>query len=232
MKSIRTIIFILTIGFFLSIPVAYLHAQLKTTSKTVVTKVGNAPELPGSGGPAPEPPSDIRQGIIDTFDITLNGFTQEKLLMAWNKFHDISHTKFFNLVGDVTIDVWDQTSEQQGCGAIKLRRGLVNDANQTLFNIILIHELGHVIYWCNDPSVNYMYEHENSFVTDKPLTYYSAVSCYGTSRITEDYAETIAYYLNPGVVDQTACGSYNVVPYGNGRAPAHFDVAKKILGEY
>ena len=205
-------------------------ADYKTESNKVETRVGNPKAT--TPGNAPPPPSDLRQGIIDEFGITFNGLSQEKLQYAWEKFWDIKHTKFFDLLGNVTIDIHDDTSEQVNCNLIRLRRGLVEDGGEVLFKAVITHELSHIIYHCNDESLSHTVDHENAFAAEGGVTYYGEVACYGTAPITEDYAEMLAYYLNPGVVEQTGCGSRGVVPYADGKFPKHYATAKMILGDY
>lgn len=208
-------------------------ADYRSESNKTMTRVGNPTSgSPGSESPAPPPPSDIRQGIIDEFGITFNGLSQEKLQFAWEKFWDIKHTNFFNLLGDVTVDIHDDTSEQVNCGLIKLRRGLVENGGEELFKVVITHELSHIIFHCNDESKSHRIDHENAFADEGGVTLYGEVACYGTSPISEDYAEMLAYYLNPGVIEQTGCGSRGVEPYADGKFPEHFKVAKMILGEY
>jgi hypothetical protein len=206
-------------------------ADYRTESNKVITKVGNPQDT--THGTAPPPPADIRQGIIDQFGITMNGFQPQQLQWAWEKFWDVSHTNFIDLVRGTEITAFDGMSEQTGCRSFLLRSSLgIDRGDETLFKVVLIHEMGHIIYHCNVESKAHIVDHENAFSAEGGMTLYGETACYGTEPTHEDYAEMIAYYLNPGVIEQTACGSRGVVPFADGKYPLHFMTAKEILGDY
>ncbi len=229
MKKSSVIIFTIFVLFF-SFGLS-LYAQ--TRSEKVTTRVGNpTTQPPTQGGEAPPPPQDIRQGIIDEFGITMNGFTQEQLQWAWEKYWDVSHTNFINLVRGTVVTAHSGMSEQTGCKTFLLRDELgITRGDATLFKVVLIHEFGHIIYWCGDGE-RATTDHENAFVSEGGMTGYGASGCYGTPPITEDYAEMITYYLNRNVLEQTGCELRGVVPFADGKYPKHFETARKILGDY
>lgn len=204
---------------------AVILAQSTTTSNKVITSVGN----PIGSSPFVEP-SNLRQTLIDKFNITMNGFSNQQLQWAWEKFWDVSHTKLINLVKGTTITaVSGELSRQTGCKTVEFGTRAQSDVS---FKTVLVHELGHIIYWCNPIELTNRRDHQNTLAEEGGLTGYSQNPCYGSSSVTEDYAETIAYYLNPGVVEQVPCNNRGRIPFSEGKFQKHYNVARSILGEY
>ncbi|MBI1981984.1 MAG: hypothetical protein HYW64_02035 [Candidatus Levybacteria bacterium] len=182
----------------------------------------------------PAAPSDLRQAISGQFGITMNGFDQQHLQWAWDKLWDVSRTNFITLVRGTTITA-SSDSEQTGCKTIRLAQY----GPQELFNVALIHELGHIILNC---SKAYAYEQEHAGVwrTEGGVTRYAQTACTyppqnrGSWQFrSEDYAEMITYYLNPTAWAQTArCAGRQLNPYLNNGYPLHYNLAKKVLGAY
>lgn len=239
---------LLTLLLFLS-GTTLLNAQT-FKSNQFVTKVGDAPEdqKPISGGPrqkAPEPPANIRDAIYDQFNIELNGFSPQELDWAWAKFWDVKHTKFFELAQGTRVYRTTGGSEVKGC---TVYFDYYN--TQELFNVILIHELGHIIQNCAGDRRSFVTKHNNIYLNGQnPLTGYGtpktrggsgvALSCFGYPAWGENYAELIAYYLNPTAKEQTVAGggssgciNNNTVPFADGKHQDYFDLAREILGEY
>lgn len=194
------------------------------------------PQLP-QGPPVtpPSTPSDLRQAIYNQFGVTMNGFDRQHLQWAWEKLWDISRTKFTTLVRGTTITA-SSDSGQTGCRTVRLAQY----TPQELFNVALIHELGHIIRNCVNERDAYWNEHENVWKTEGGITQYARTACTydykdrGSWQFkSEDFAETIAYYLNPNADAQTArCAGRQVNPYLNNGYPLHYNVARKILGTY
>ncbi len=114
--------------------------------------------------------------------------------------------------------------------------------NQSMFDILLTHEFGHVIDFCTTSKDSLHDEHTTVFKDEKGVTDYARNNCVsgtegrGRPSEAEDYAEMISYYLNPGANVVSDCKSNpNAVeanPYNNGGFPEHYNLAKQILGTY
>ncbi len=191
----------------------------------------------GSGGTTPQPsqppisitppPGGLRQSIMDRFGIIMNGFDNQQLQWAWEKFLSVSGTRFNGLVKGVTI-IADNDSRQVDNNTIYLKKL----TQQDLFNVVLTHELGHIIRWRTD---SYIAELRQAISQEGYVTSYSAnaPSCTGSDKFNEDYAEMIAYYLNPASPSQTAsrCSSGSN-PYINNGFRLHYNIARQILGTF
>lgn len=208
-------------------------------SNEVITRVGNPrTSSPGTGSgvhpKAPPPPDDVRQAIIDKFGITMDGFNHDNLVWAWEKFWDVSNTHFIELAKGTTLtEAAGRIPEQLSCTQIVIN----NSANQQRLNVILLHELGHKIDHCNPEPLSHHEEHEQVYAKEKNLTGYGlpnerGQACFGTPAVNEDYAEMITYYLNPGVKELIECNRQDQVPFADGKYPLHYQLAKKILGDY
>lgn len=225
------------LGFFTYFPI--LVSAQTTYSPCAVTKIGSPTALPilppgCQTGIRPKPPaypSDLRQAMIDKFQVTLNGFGQDQLKWAWEKFWDVSNTKFPALVKGTTLTAVEPgLSEQTGCRTVNMGAYTTEE----LFKVIIIHELGHVIRNCNQDIDSLKSAHLDALSHEGGVTAYADTACLpGTDRESEDYAEMIAYFLNPDVVEQTvrSCNR-GVVPFANNKYPKHFALAKQILGNY
>lgn len=185
-----------------------------------------------------QPGSDVRQALIDTFGITVDRrFTPDQMRTLWNKFRDVSNTNFNKLVrGTVITAVEGGNSRQTGCNAIDLGVSLTGE----ILTVVAIHEMGHVIRNCPQPFYD---EQLKAYQAEGGVTNYSRTACTYITREhpiptaweheSEDYAETITYYLHPQASEQTAaCAGRGPNPYANGKKPLHYAVAKKILGAY
>lgn len=199
-----------------------------------------------SPGPGPEPscneapPSgDLRQALIDRFGITMNGFDQTRLRYAWEKFCQLSSTKFNSLVrGSVINTTSPADSQQVGCPGSPVAVYLGAYQQEELFKVILTHELGHVIRNCSSRAASAWDQHLNALRAEGGLTGYSRQLCTYSNpgawqRESEDFAEMIAYYLNPNANEQTTarCSS-GPNPYTGGKNPLHFETARQILGDF
>lgn len=200
-----------------------------------------------AGHPTPPGyPADLRSAIQQTFGITINGMNNTELKWAWEKLWDVSNTKFIPLVrnGHVTIFSTPGGTAYTHCdhGSCDVHLHEFNNSNS--FDVIFTHELGHVISFMNPDSDSHRSEIPKAIIFDAIyppslagwMTYYSELACLYHpptlgAKLGEDYAETIAYYLNPKSDMLTACGG-GPNPYANGNHPQHFLLAQKILGLY
>lgn len=228
-----------------------VFAQYQTNA-SATTKVGNPKTSPpggndtgggGGGIPAPPVPGDIKQAIRNTFGITMNSFDDQHLQWAWEKFWDISDTQFIDLIRGAVVTglQGDSQSMQNGCPPNETVR-LGQYRNREYFKFILTHELGHSIQICKTHVQSRYEEHKNAFAAERGVSFYAnnSVSCSGSRNVTnlnEDYADTIAYFLNPSAgLASGGCpnlGEPQSPPnpfFVENRHPLHYTVAKGILG--
>jgi hypothetical protein len=229
MKKIAVLSFLVLITSF-GAKVAF--AQYRSESNKVTTRVGNPTT---SGGPVNIPPisGDPRQAVIDQFGVTISAnHPSEYAVWAWELLWRVSKTSFDERVRGTFVDRDDTGSWQEGCKEINIR----GTYDQSLFNVVFIHEMGHIIKNCPEGRETYSDAHNTARSAEGPLTVYSRVLCTYDSpgeweRESENYAEMITYYLNPDSDSRTACG-VEPNPYANGGHPEHKRVAEQILGSY
>jgi hypothetical protein len=224
-------------------------SNLSTQSNAVCVKVGNPSEdqkpaacsakVPGGGGPRPEAPpaeGDIRGAILEQFGVSMNGYDRQRLQWTWEKLWEVSNTNFVELVRGSVVQVTSTSnSHQVGCpgAAVAVYLGPFND--EYTFKQAFAHELGHVIANCSTKRTAHWQEYLNAHRTEGGVSHYgrNAESCTGSDSISEDFAEMIAFYLNPGVA--TTIVACNRTPEQVNMAadfPMHFEVAKAILGVF
>lgn len=215
-------------------PYAHLTGGQPTNCMhTYNTLLGVAAELnvcTAPSSPIQAPAGDLQQTILTQFGVTMSGFSDTQLQWAWEQLARLSSTNFTNLArGTKITKIPGFVSEQTNCRSVNL--GDYQD--KTLFQVTITHELGHIIYWCNANDKNYKTEHSKAFDIEGGVTGYAqfAYECYKSTSITEDYAETTAYYLNPGIVEQTRCHNRGQAPFGNSRYPMHYNVGTSIYGK-
>lgn len=179
---------------------------------------------------APVQTGNLQQSIGKEFGITMTGFSDRQLQWAWEQLGRLSGTEFINLAGGTKIvRISGFVSSQLNCRNIEF--GDYQD--KTLFQVTLTHELGHIAYWCNPNESSKRSQQAIAFDQEGGVTGYAqfAFECYRSSSITEDYAEMSAYYLNPGIPEQTRCHNREQVPFGSNRFPVHYNVAGSIYGK-
>lgn len=205
-------------------------------SNCVITKVGNPT------GPTPFcQADDLRQVIIDDFGVTMNGFEDKFLQWALEIFQASSDTNLSSLINGATVE-----ANCIGCGGKQV--GCKNetsiylepyDSSAAYFKFILIHELGHFIRNCQPREISKYNQHINAIYIDQYISYYAenASSCADTTSNSEDYADTIAYYINPEsghVSGPTSCPTtgrtppnplFDLIPVKT----EHLSVAQQIL---
>ncbi|OGE43910.1 hypothetical protein A3B45_02675 [Candidatus Daviesbacteria bacterium RIFCSPLOWO2_01_FULL_39_12] len=185
------------------------------------------------------PAGDLKQAILNTFSIVMNGFDQKQLAWAWEKLSCASSTNFINLVkGTVVTRVDGRTSEQTGCKTINLANYGDRAGDDIVFKVALTHEMSHVIDNCIVNELSHSAELYN-IVYPGPeggLTTYAREApypgCIGPGQESEDYAEMLAYYLNLDASEIGPCLIDTIPPnpYKDGAHPEHYLLAKTILG--
>lgn len=211
-------------------------------SNRVIVKIGNAPESerPKTGGEPAPPPSlaTLKQDIQSKFGITLNGYGNQYLVWAWERFHEVNGTNFFDLTKGTIIEVGEgQMSKQIDCPSNpNLYDVLLSPYNnERTFKAILIHELGHVIRNCNNRQTIQYLEHEQAYAKEYGVSYYAnnAYDCTKSDNLSEDYADMVVYYLDPITTHQSAaCATVEKSPNLQQNFPLHYNVANTVLGDY
>lgn len=246
-KKLFRIIFWAVVGFSAFVVFMFIFRWgIKMNSLLSPYSVGFAEPLPStsptpSGSITPTPtPTGCSSGnyatcIKDTFGITMIGFSQHSLELAWQKFSAIdASTKFISLVRGSVVQAIDSGSSQVGCPGdsavdVYLQQFSGDD---DLFNVILIHELGHAVRNCNSRTAIMYDQHLQVLASEGPITSYAAnASCTGSDTFSEDYAEMVTYYLNINSPSRTAACAPDSQgnPYSGGRHPAHYQLVQQIL---
>jgi len=203
-----------------------------------------------------EPPSADLQTLHDNLLTKYNldfdtNFPYDYLKWAWEKLEESSTTRFLQLVNpnNTTISITrDDTkiNAQIGCSKISMRGASISNNQsypESLFKVVFIHELSHIIENCNLDNISKRTELEKiilpSGIGEGYLTRYSASAdqcVQGVNKLNEDYAETIAYFLNKDYPEQSlgigsACepppSSGN--PIYDGKHPKHRSFAIDLL---
>lgn len=188
----------------------------------------------------PPAPDDIDKALLDKFGIKMSGYDRTHKVWAYDKFSQIititNSTHYKDLINGTIINAVASPADtaQVACQVIQ-----VYPFNEELFKVAITHELGHIIRNCTAPRNNICYyAHLEVWDNGKnPVTNYSKTACtYPSSsrgwweKTSEDYAEMLTYYLNPGVDQQTAaCAGRSANPYANGAHSAHWALADKII---
>ncbi|HRN95869.1 MAG TPA: hypothetical protein PLD54_00300 [Candidatus Levybacteria bacterium] len=223
----------LVIGIFLSFGLTHIaNAQLRTDSDPITTRVGNPPTSsdPISGN-IPPIEGDPFQAVQNTFGVSISkSFPEIYAIWAWELLWRVSNTSFDERVRNTQISRNDEGSSMKGCEPRKIEMKGTYGNNRQLFDVVFTHEMGHIIRSCSDP--NFADEH-NIARREGQLTSYSQTLCLWDTPTpwnyeSENYAEMIAYYLNPTAPAQTAC-TPGPNPFDNGAHPLQKDVARQIL---
>lgn len=248
MKKFLPLIFFFSVLTFFLFPTNSF--ALYQTPAEFTVKVGE----PSPSGVHPTPPytpgdsnhsdCDYRCAIKKEFNITVRGyFTQDTLSWFWTKLWDISQTNFPSLISGTTID---STGGDKGySGITPTGIELANYRYEYLVKLIFIHEFGHWIYYHRDGK-NFVKEHAllvaQNDPNETPVTKYArpvdaaghVCSGFSTYWVREDYADMVAYYLNPETTGKVAavCAGVETNPYLNGGHPGHRRIAEMIFGSF
>lgn len=230
----KNIFLIITFFLFVLVFTSTVYSQLQTDSNTVKTRVGN-PTTPGSGE-VPPPPEDIRQGIINNFGVTMNGFDIDHLRWTWERLWEVSNTKFIEMVRGAIVQASSGgLSYQAGCFGGETSLYLGQYQPREFFKFIVLHEFGHIVTACNTRARTLQVEQQNAFYQEGGVSYYAnnATACAGSNGLNEDYADMLAYYLDRAAglsSGPKGCGVANPPnPYGSGGFPIHAGVAERVL---
>ncbi len=171
--------------------------------------------------------NNYKQALKDKFSLILDdGLSIDQQRWIWEKMWDVSNTNFDEYVKGTTIHNSAGVSHQGPGKEVTLR---TTNTDETSFKIVFTHEMGHIIYHHTTDQQSKRSEHDGVLYPKGPVT------GYGACDVTENYAEMIAYYLNPNQVENTntPCGAWTPkIPYANGNNQNYFNLAKEILGVY
>lgn len=199
-------------------------------------------------------PEDLATAIFEQFGIKMVGFDKEQLTWTWELFKQISNTNFKSLTAGAIVQKFPNDhsySAQVGCKnhtqadpfGLGYAVQLHPHTDAVKFKLTLLHELAHVIYNCNGPkSTEWNKAFEVVIAEENGITRYGenpgciigfSDSNFAGRRRSEDFAETIAYYLIPDAPERTIEGNCQPTggpPFKGGTFPVHFEFAKSILG--
>lgn len=191
----KTGIILLFLALIVSLFPSPSYAQLRTYSNTVRTLVGNPP----TDAP-PVDDADLRQALIETFGITMNGFDTIHLRWVWEKLNEINDTSFPGMLRGSRVEAVSGGSSQVGCFGGEVSLYLGQYAGEAFYKFLIIHEFGHIIQACQPREKSKIVEHANAQTKEGFISYYSGrtLQCTGLNNgVNEDYADTLAYYFNP-----------------------------------
>lgn len=195
---------------------------------------------PLSFGPHPQAPpveGDLQVEIQRQFGISMiGGYDQQHLQWAWEKFWEVSNTNFNSLIKGAVIQVTSVSNTQQVNCPPNVTVLIGQFPEETAFKHILMHELGHAIRNCAGRERAQESAFMSAHKTEGGVSYYAqnASSCTGSDSTSEDYAEMIAFYLNPGtpVASYLKCYPAAQNRYTEQEFPLHYRVARDVLGAY
>lgn len=227
----------LIIGVFFLLFALVSTSYALTDKDEVRTQVGTPPSFPGSK--APPAPSDVKQGIFDTFGITMNDFDSDHLLWTWERLWEAG-TGFTQHLRGTTIQSSSGISfATNGCFSGNTSLYLGQYSGPAFFKFIVLHELGHVFQACNPRSVTRQVEQMNAYDSEGGVSFYAqnATKCFtdgSVSNYNEDYADMLAYFIDRSA--GFASGPSNCAgqppsppnPYDVGY-PKHLGVSQSIL---
>lgn len=204
----------------------YTGAQSCNTAASPTASSGSRPAPPATD------PAAIKQAIISKFGVTMNGFDNDHLQWTWEKLWNVSGTNFPKYISGVTITA-GPGSEKLSCSSLRLEQY----PQKELFQLVLTHEFGHFIQDCDKGLPRQLADQQNAFTQEGGVTFYATnavTKCHSYSSLQEDYAEMVAYYLNPGVnVATAACTPLPfTAPDLKNNFPLHYNVVSTVLGPY
>lgn len=212
----------------------YLSSQTAANTALRSFQANSSPSNVLSATTADIPDDQLIASIKSQFGIEMSNFSTQELRWALDKLSDVSGTNFTKLIKDynncnisstnpIVITKAGQCT-QDSCNKITF----CNIGNETNFKVVLIHELGHIVYHYTGAKAMQT-EHANLY--NLPSGTKHSVTTYGATDITENYPEMLTYYLNPGVSEQTHRNYTNstIIPYNKPENDDFKRLANKIL---
>lgn len=235
-----------------------LDLVLKPTEKdTYVLNKATAQAIGGGGGsgtgqgappgsvdgqctPTGTYPSDPGGELQSKYKISTEGFGADGIKMIYELATCVSTSKFPTLLGGTSTTVHNAISPSLGSIGMDCDStcNVWIPEGTNAFKFILTHEFGHVLYYTNPRETMHVSEFEDSWNKEGGLSPYSGPYYGGqggcpTKGAVEDYAEMIAYYLNPTMGGKTgACDSRDNPKnslFEDTHFPLHLEVAKQVL---
>lgn len=198
-------------------------------------------------------PLDLEKAINEKFGITMQGFNNQQLTWVWELFNKISQTKFNQNTKGAIIKQTPEPNEysaQVGCNNHSLDylspKGygveLFPHTDGNRFKLTILHELGHVIWHCNgSTSKQWQKDFEAVLANEETVSAYASnPGCtigfkednLQGRKLSEDFAETVAYYLIQDVAERPIknCPQNSSPPFEGVNHPMHKQFIKNILG--
>lgn len=198
--------------------------------------------------PADPDPSVLAINILNKFGVAMDvNFDYSYLKWTWEKLWQISDTNFLTLVrgpNNTAISVLRNTAainEQYSCNSIGIRgtsSATGKPYPEALFKYVFLHELSHIIDSCNPAksakSGLQAVINQEGYITNFSQNSATCPGSAGDIPVNEDYADTISYFLNPDIPEQSlgigsACEpTSSINPYAKGRI-LHQQFAQDLL---
>ncbi len=211
-----------------------LYAGIHACVLTAVTPSGTVP-------PVGNDLATVRKQILDQFNIDMaTDFSLEVLRWSYESFGNAKSVapQFFPLLKEAgsglpikilpdsgrTTETFNWKNPPEV--TVNTSPG-ASTANETLFKAIIIHELGHVIHGPAGSPRKAVYG-KISEIRSKE----GGLTGYGDCNVDEDFAESVSYFINlfPEQVIVNSCPKkQSLYPFGQGRAPLHYQFMKSIL---
>lgn len=191
----------------------------------------------GSCKPTGTLPSDPGAELKSKYGISTSGFSSAGVINIYELFACFSSSRVPSLLKTPVTIYSDVRANGGGIGMnCDGGCGIWIPEATNYFKFILTHELGHVLYYTNPAEVMHVSDFENAWAKEKGLSPYSrrndGCEGLGDPNMDEDYAELVAYYLNPTGGRTGACdpGSGPLNPlYETSNYPLHLEVGKQVL---
>lgn len=185
-------------------------------------------------------PSDPGAELKSKYGISTSGFSSAGIINIYELFTCVSNSKVPTLLTGVSTTIHSDISPTIG--------GIGMDCDSTCniwipegtnaFKFILSHELGHVLYYSNPRETMHVSEFENAYSSEGGLSpysgpYYGGQGACPVKGSAEDYAELVAYYLNPTQGGKTGACDAREDPknslFQDTHFPLHLNVGKQVL---
>ena len=185
-------------------------------------------------------PSDPQGELQSKYKITTQGFGGEGIKMIYEMVTCVSTSKFPAVTQGVSTTIHNAISPSIGSIGMDCDStcNIWIPEGTSAFKFILTHEFGHVINIMNTREVSHSTELTNAHEKEGGLSPYSGPYYGGQGGCPvkgagEDYAEMVAYYLNPSLGGKTgACDSRENPKnslFEDTHFPLHLAVAKQVL---
>lgn len=184
-------------------------------------------------------PSDPTAELQSKYKISTAGYSSDGVKMIYELATCLSPSQLPSLIGKPTTVHNAISPTLDGIGMdCDATCNIWIPEETNAFKFILTHEFGHVLYYTNPSETMHVSDAENAWSSEGGLSpysgpYYGGQGSCPTKGAVEDYAEMVAYYLNPTMGGKTgACDSRDNPKnslFEDSHFPLHLNVAKQVL---